>query len=102
MTTRSLPLWNENGLVFAAAQSTPFTFYKGKELVVTTWFALPDRLYDDPEELAEWARAAHRVAGVDALAAKEAAQLDGAKFVEEIVEAVRIGRHASARRLSPA
>jgi DNA transformation protein len=35
----------------------PFTFKKrGTEIIVTTWFAIPDRLYDDPEELANWAR----------------------------------------------
>jgi DNA transformation protein len=52
-------------LAFAAEKTKPFTFYKGKELVTTTWFSLPDRLYDDPEELARWAR--------DALAAALAA-----------------------------
>ena len=57
---------------FAAAKTKPFSFYKGKELVVTTWFALPDRLYDDPEELALWARAAHRVAAASPTARKKA------------------------------
>ena len=47
---------------FQAAKTKPFSFYKGKELIVTTWFAIPDRLYDDPEELAVWARDAHRIA----------------------------------------
>ena len=32
-------------------------------MVVTTWYAMPDRLYDDPDELAAWARDALRVAG---------------------------------------
>ena len=57
---------------FAAAKTKPFSFYKGKELVVTTWFALPDRLHDDPEELAAWARAAHRVAIASPAAKKKA------------------------------
>jgi DNA transformation protein len=49
---------------FATEKTKPFSFVKHKsgEIVVTTWFALPDRLYDDPEELAEWARAALGVA----------------------------------------
>jgi DNA transformation protein len=34
------------------------------ETIVTTWFTLPDRLYDDPEELAQWAHAALDVARV--------------------------------------
>ena len=57
---------------FVAAKSKPFSFTKGKELVVTTWFALPDRLYDDPEELALWARAAQRVASAAPTAKKKA------------------------------
>ena len=49
---------------FAAEKAKPFSFVKHKsgETVVTTWFALPDRLYDDPGELAAWARAALDVA----------------------------------------
>ncbi len=49
---------------FVAEKTKPFTFLKRStgETIVTTWFALPDRLYDDPEELAQWARAAYRVA----------------------------------------
>ncbi len=49
---------------FKSEKCKPFTFVKHKsgETVVTTWFALPDRLYDDPDELAEWARAALTVA----------------------------------------
>jgi len=47
---------------FLAEKTKPFSFQKGGETVVTTWYALPDRLYDDPDELARWARAAHGVA----------------------------------------
>lgn len=49
---------------FVAERTKPFTFEKRStgETVVTGWFALPDRLYDDPEELAAWARAAFAVA----------------------------------------
>lgn len=54
----------ETRKAFAAEKSKPFSFVKHKsgETVITTWFALPDRLYDDPEELAGWARAAFDVA----------------------------------------
>src|SRR6201996_2086271 len=50
--------------LFVAEKCKPFTFVKHKsgETVVTTWYALPDRLYDEPDELAAWARAAVRVA----------------------------------------
>ncbi len=57
---------------FDAEVCKPFTFMKGKELVTTTWLAIPDRLYDDPEELARWARAALAVARASATAKKKA------------------------------
>lgn len=47
---------------FVAESCEPFRFAKGGETVVTHWYAVPDRLYDDPEELAAWARAARAVA----------------------------------------
>ena len=49
---------------FVAEKTEPFSFLKRStgETIVTTWFALPDRLYDDPDELAQWARAALAVA----------------------------------------
>jgi DNA transformation protein and related proteins len=62
----------ETRKAFAAEKSTPFSFKKGGERVVTTWFALPDRLYDDPEELAVWARAALKVAARSPTARKKA------------------------------
>jgi TfoX/Sxy family transcriptional regulator of competence genes len=31
-------------------------------VIDTSWFAIPDRLYDDPAELAQWARAARDAA----------------------------------------
>jgi DNA transformation protein and related proteins len=50
--------------LFLAEKCKPFSFQKRStgETVVTGWYALPDRLYDDPEELAQWARAALGVA----------------------------------------
>jgi len=49
---------------FLAERTKPFTFKKRStgETVITSWYALPDRLYDDPDELAAWARAAYGVA----------------------------------------
>ena len=42
----------------------PFTFVKTKtgERIETAYLALPDRLYDERDEAAEWARRAHEVA----------------------------------------
>ena len=56
---------------FDAEKCKPFTFMKGKELVTTAWLAIPDRLYDDPEELAQWARAALKVAKASPTAKKK-------------------------------
>ena len=57
---------------FAAEKCKPFQFTKktSGEVVVTTWFAPPDRLYDDADEFAAWARAAHAVAARSLIAKK--------------------------------
>lgn len=62
----------ETRKAFVAEKTKPFSFMKGGERVVTTWFALPDRLYDDPDELAAWARAALKVAAASPTARKKA------------------------------
>jgi DNA transformation protein len=45
---------------FVAEGCKPFMFLKRSrnEMIATHWYALPERLYDDPEELAAWARIA--------------------------------------------
>jgi len=41
----------------------PFSYAtKNGEHKLTSYWRMPDRLYDDPEELARWARASHAVA----------------------------------------
>jgi DNA transformation protein len=40
----------------------PFTYGAKGERVVTSYWRLPDRLYDDPDELAVWARDAFAIA----------------------------------------
>src|SRR5262245_65372969 len=53
---------------FRAAGAGPFTYgSKGRRVVMSYW-RLPDRLLDDLDELAEWARAALRVAQRSAIA----------------------------------
>ncbi|MBI1205206.1 MAG: hypothetical protein GC182_22095 [Rhodopseudomonas sp.] len=50
---------------FAAEGSTPFSYAQarsGKVIVVNSYWRLPERLYDDPEDLAQWARIALGVA----------------------------------------
>ncbi len=48
---------------FVAEGCKPFVYRKhnGEEIVMS-YYRIPDRLYDDPEELAEWARRAQAVA----------------------------------------
>jgi DNA transformation protein len=42
---------------------SPFTYAtKDGEHKLTSYWRMPDRLYDDPEELAQWARRAHAAA----------------------------------------
>ena len=40
----------------------PFSFPRGKKIMVTSYYAVPERLLDDPEEFASWARKAHAAA----------------------------------------
>jgi DNA transformation protein and related proteins len=53
----------ENRQAFIAEGAGPLYYrFKNAEGVLTSYYELPDRLYDDPDELAEWARAAFAVA----------------------------------------
>jgi DNA transformation protein len=52
----TIPAFEQEGLV-------PFSYAtKNGEHKLTSYWRMPDRLYDDPEELARWARAAHGAA----------------------------------------
>src|SRR5437764_1021644 len=49
--------------VFEQEGLAPFSYAtKNGEHKLTSYWRMPDRLYDDPEELARWARAAHGAA----------------------------------------
>lgn len=53
----------EGRQAFLAEGCAPFVYpMKKGDIVSHNYYALPDRLYDDPDELAEWARAAFAVA----------------------------------------
>jgi len=47
---------------FLAEKCTPFRFEKGGKTVSSAYYSVPDRLLDDPEEFADWARDAERAA----------------------------------------
>jgi DNA transformation protein len=54
---------------FQAEGSKPFQYQtKARAVTVNSYWQLPERLYDDPEDLAQWARAALAAAQRAALA----------------------------------
>jgi DNA transformation protein and related proteins len=53
---------------YAGEQCEPFTYMKEGKRTSLSYYAIPDRLYDEPEELAEWARRAYAVARAKAKA----------------------------------
>jgi DNA transformation protein len=66
----------ETRKAFLAESCKPFTFVKRStgETVETHWYAMPERLYDEPEELAAWARTALAVASNSATTKKKLAK----------------------------
>ena len=70
----------ESRRAFIAEGAGPL-YYKMKnaEGILTSYYELPDRLYDDPDELAEWARAAFAVALAIADGTEKATQNQSAK-----------------------
>ena len=47
---------------YLAEKCKPFSYRRGKKLTDTSYYAVPDRLLDDPEEFAVWARKAEAAA----------------------------------------
>lgn len=71
----------ETRKAFVGERTKPFTFKKSStgETVVTGWFALPERLYDDPEELAQWAQKAFLVASASPTTTRKRARAPARK-----------------------
>jgi DNA transformation protein len=68
----TIPAFEQEGLA-------PFSYATKKgEHQLTSYWRMPDRLYDDPEELARWAKAAHGAA-LRALARQRKPQRSGNK-----------------------
>ena len=53
---------DSNRADYLAEGCKPFTFRRGKKITATSYYAVPERLLDDPEEFAAWARKAHAAA----------------------------------------
>ena len=51
-----------NRAEYLAERCEPFSFLRGKKRMTTSYYAVPDRLLDDPEEFAAWARKAQSAA----------------------------------------
>ena len=47
---------------YLAEKCKPFSYRRGKKLTDTSYYAVPDRLLDDPEEFAAWAHKAQAAA----------------------------------------
>ncbi len=47
---------------FEAENMRPFSYGKGKKKLVMSYWKMPERLFDDTDELARWARAAFKAA----------------------------------------
>jgi len=47
---------------YLAENCAPFSYWRGKRLTDTSYYAVPDRLLDDPEEFGHWVRKAQAAA----------------------------------------
>jgi DNA transformation protein len=84
---------------FVAERCEPFSYAKrAKTVSVKSWWRMPVRLYDEPEELAEWAREAVAVAAMVKLKkrARKTKQRANAKTAA-VKKAAKPARGAAAR-----
>jgi DNA transformation protein len=52
---------DDSRAAYKAETRKPFYFTGGGKRIASSYYAIPERLYDDAEELAEWARGAEAV-----------------------------------------
>ena len=83
---------------FAAEGCGPFQYQrkgsKARKPTALPYWRIPDRLYDDPAELADWARAAHAVARAAAAAKAKRASGTGKNARKTV-------RRSARRRATP-
>jgi DNA transformation protein len=73
---------------FESEGSKPFQYQtRAKTVTVASYWQLPERLYDDPEELTEWAKAALAAAERAALAKRSKARKPAKKAAKKKVTA---------------
>jgi DNA transformation protein and related proteins len=88
---------------FEAEGSKPFQYQtkaKAKTVTVASYWQLPERLYDDPEELSGWAKAALAAAERAALAKRNKARKPARKAEKKQVAAKKrtVKRKSAARQ----
>ncbi len=72
---------------FEAEGCGPFRYEaQGKVRTIGSYWQLPERLYDEPDEVTEWARAAHAAAGRAALAKRSRAKRVAKKVTKKVVK----------------
>jgi DNA transformation protein len=72
--------------------SKPFSYEaKGKTRMIGSYWQLPERLYDEPDEVTEWARAAHAAAERAALAKRSKTRVKK-KVVKKAAKATAPGK----------
>jgi DNA transformation protein len=89
---------------FEAEGSKPFSYQtRAKTVTVGSYWQLPERLYDDPEEFAGWARAALAAAERAASAKRSKARKPVKKSAKKKVAAKKLGaKRTSSPRIAPA
>jgi DNA transformation protein len=84
---------------FEAEGSKPFSYQtRAKTVTVASYWTLPERLYDDPEEMTDWARASLAAAQRAALRKRPKAKKVAKKVVKKA--AVKKAKKASTRKVS--
>jgi DNA transformation protein len=84
---------------FEAEGSKPFSYQtRAKTVTVGSYWQLPERLYDDPEELTEWARAA--LAAAQRAALRKGSKAKRAKPAAKTKAAVKKKKTVKGRKSS--
>jgi len=86
---------------FEAERSKPFSYQtRAKTVTVGSYWTLPERLYDDPEEMTEWARASLAAAQRAALRKRPKAKKAGKKKAVKKVAPKKIAAKKAVPRKS--
>jgi len=84
---------------FEAEGSKPFSYQtRAKTVTVASYWQLPERLYDDPEELTGWARAALAAAERAALAKHSSARKPARKAAKNKVVKKKTDKKNAAKK----